>query len=81
MTKKNWSSEKEVGDPWSWGKFGLKIIPYQGVRVPVACTPHKKPSHHLVGGDEKEGGPNHSFIFTLTLSRERGVNLGHFNFL
>ena len=26
-------------DPWSWGKCGLKIIQYQGVGVPVVCTP------------------------------------------
>jgi hypothetical protein len=28
-----------VDDPWSWGKCGLKIIQYQGVGVPVVCTP------------------------------------------
>ncbi len=53
VIKKNWSSEEEVADlqgfdvglmplvddPWSWGKCGLKIIQYQGVGVPVLCTP------------------------------------------
>ena len=53
VIKKNWSSEEEVSDlqgldiglmplvddPWSWGKCGLKIIQYQGVGVPVVCTP------------------------------------------
>jgi glycosyltransferase involved in cell wall biosynthesis len=53
MIKKNWSSEEEVADlqgfdiglmplvddPWSWGKCGLKIIQYQGMGVPVVCTP------------------------------------------
>jgi len=53
VLKKNWSSEEEVADlqgfdiglmplvddPWSWGKCGLKIIQYQGVGVPVVCTP------------------------------------------
>ena len=53
VIKKNWSSEGEVADlqsfdigvmplmddPWSWGKCGLKIIQYQGVGVPVVCTP------------------------------------------
>lgn len=53
VVKKNWSSEEEVADlqgfdiglmplvddPWSWGKCGLKIIQYQGVGVPVVCTP------------------------------------------
>ena len=53
VIKKNWSSEEEVADlqgfdvglmplvddPWSWGKCGLKIIQYQGVGVPVVCTP------------------------------------------
>jgi glycosyltransferase involved in cell wall biosynthesis len=53
IVKKNWSSEEEVADlqgfdiglmplvddPWSWGKCGLKIIQYQGVGVPVVCTP------------------------------------------
>jgi glycosyltransferase involved in cell wall biosynthesis len=53
VIKKNWSSEEEVDDlqgfdiglmplvddPWSWGKCGLKIIQYQGVGVPVVCTP------------------------------------------
>jgi hypothetical protein len=28
-----------VDDPWSWGKCGLKIIQYEGVGVPVVCTP------------------------------------------
>ena len=28
-----------VEDPWSWGKCGLKIIQYQGVGLPVVCTP------------------------------------------
>ncbi len=53
VIKKHWSSEEEVtdlqgfdiglmplvDDPWSWGKCGLKIIQYQGVGVPVLCTP------------------------------------------
>jgi glycosyltransferase involved in cell wall biosynthesis len=53
VVKKNWSSKEEVADlqgfdiglmplvddPWSWGKCGLKIIQYQGVGVPVVCTP------------------------------------------
>ncbi|NWG04150.1 MAG: glycosyltransferase family 4 protein [Syntrophaceae bacterium] len=53
VIKKNWNSEEEVADlqefdiglmplvddPWSWGKCGLKIIQYQGVGVPVVCTP------------------------------------------
>jgi glycosyltransferase involved in cell wall biosynthesis len=53
VIKKDWSSEEEVADlqgfdiglmplvddPWSWGKCGLKIIQYQGVGVPVVCSP------------------------------------------
>ncbi len=53
VVKKFWSSEEEVldlqsfdiglmplvDDPWSWGKCGLKIIQYQGVGLPVVCTP------------------------------------------
>ncbi len=53
VIKKYWNSEEEVADlqgfdiglmplvddPWSWGKCGLKIIQYQGVGVPVICTP------------------------------------------
>ena len=53
VIKRNWTSEEEVADlqgfdiglmplvddPWSWGKCGLKIIQYQGVGVPVVCTP------------------------------------------
>jgi glycosyltransferase involved in cell wall biosynthesis len=53
VIKKNWTSEEEVADlqgfdiglmplvddPWSWGKCGLKIIQYQGVGVPVVCSP------------------------------------------
>ena len=53
VIKKAWSSEGEIADlqgfdiglmplvddPWSWGKCGLKIIQYQGVGVPVVCTP------------------------------------------
>ena len=53
VIKENWRSEREVADlqgfdiglmplvddPWSWGKCGLKIIQYQGVGVPVVCTP------------------------------------------
>lgn len=53
VIKKQWRSEEEVADlqsldiglmplvddPWSWGKCGLKIIQYQGVGVPVVCTP------------------------------------------
>ncbi len=53
VIKKEWRAEGEVkdlqgidigvmplvDDPWSWGKCGLKIIQYQGVGVPVVCTP------------------------------------------
>lgn len=53
VVKKDWKAEEEVldlqsfdiglmplvDDPWSWGKCGLKIIQYQGVGVPVVCTP------------------------------------------
>jgi glycosyltransferase involved in cell wall biosynthesis len=53
VAKKPWKSEEEVADlqsfdigvmplvddPWSWGKCGLKIIQYQGVGLPVVCTP------------------------------------------
>jgi len=53
VVKKMWKPEEEVADlqsfdiglmplvddPWSWGKCGLKIIQYQGVGVPVVCTP------------------------------------------
>src|SRR4030043_383275 len=53
VIKKNWTLDEEVADlqgfdiglmplvddPWSWGKCGLKIIQYQGVGVPVVCTP------------------------------------------
>jgi len=53
VVKKHWTSEEEIADlqsfaiglmplmddPWSWGKCGLKIIQYQGVGVPVVCTP------------------------------------------
>jgi glycosyltransferase involved in cell wall biosynthesis len=53
VVKKQWCSEEEVADlqsfdigvmpltddPWSWGKCGLKIVQYQGVGVPVVCTP------------------------------------------
>ncbi len=53
VVKKQWKSEEEVrdlqdfdiglmplvDDPWSWGKCGLKIIQYQGVGVPVVCSP------------------------------------------
>lgn len=53
VIKKRWSSDDEVrdlqsfdiglmplmDDPWSWGKCGLKIVQYQGVGVPVVCTP------------------------------------------
>jgi len=53
VIKKPWNSEHEVtdlqsfdigimplmDDPWSWGKCGLKIVQYQGVGVPVVCTP------------------------------------------
>jgi glycosyltransferase involved in cell wall biosynthesis len=53
VIKKLWKSEEEVEDlqgfdigvmplvedPWSWGKCGLKIVQYQGVGVPVVCTP------------------------------------------
>jgi glycosyltransferase involved in cell wall biosynthesis len=53
VDKKKWSSDEEVADlqsfdiglmplmddPWSWGKCGFKIIQYQGVGVPVVCTP------------------------------------------
>jgi len=53
VVKKLWKSEEEVedlqsfdiglmplvDDPWSWGKCGLKIVQYQGVGLPVVCTP------------------------------------------
>ncbi len=53
VIEKQWSSEDEIhdlqsfdiglmplmDDPWSWGKCGLKILQYQGVGVPVVCTP------------------------------------------
>lgn len=53
VVKKNWRPGEEVSDlqsfdigvmplmddPWSWGKCGLKIIQYQGVGLPVVCTP------------------------------------------
>jgi glycosyltransferase involved in cell wall biosynthesis len=53
VVKKLWTAEEEVRDlqgfdigvmplvedPWSWGKCGLKIIQYQGVGLPVVCTP------------------------------------------
>ena len=53
VIKKFWTHEEEVSDlqsfdigimplmddPWSWGKCGLKIIQYQGVGLPVVCTP------------------------------------------
>ena len=53
VIKKYWSAGEEVSDlqsfdiglmplvddPWSWGKCGLKILQYQGVGVPVVCTP------------------------------------------
>jgi glycosyltransferase involved in cell wall biosynthesis len=53
VVKKQWNSDDEirdlqsfdiglmplVDDPWSWGKCGLKIIQYQGVGLPVVCTP------------------------------------------
>jgi len=53
VVKKMWRLEEEVEDlqgfdigvmplvedPWSWGKCGLKIVQYQGVGVPVVCTP------------------------------------------
>lgn len=53
VIKKVWVLEEEVSDlqsfdigimplmddPWSWGKCGLKIIQYQGVGLPVVCTP------------------------------------------
>jgi glycosyltransferase involved in cell wall biosynthesis len=53
VIKKRWSSDDEVrdlqsfdiglmplmDDPWSWGKCGLKIVQYQGVGIPVVCTP------------------------------------------
>lgn len=53
VIKKDWKAEEEISDlqsfdiglmplmddPWSWGKCGLKIIQYQGVGVPVVCTP------------------------------------------
>jgi glycosyltransferase involved in cell wall biosynthesis len=53
VVKKMWRWEDEVkdlqgfaigvmplmDDPWSWGKCGLKIIQYQGVGIPVVCTP------------------------------------------
>ena len=53
VIKKRWKSDEEVedlqsfdiglmplvDDPWSWGKCGLKIVQYQGVGLPVVCTP------------------------------------------
>jgi glycosyltransferase involved in cell wall biosynthesis len=53
VVKKPWRPEEEVSDlqsfdigvmplmddSWSWGKCGLKIIQYQGVGIPVVCTP------------------------------------------
>lgn len=53
VIKKQWTQEEEVADlqsfdiglmplvddPWSWGKCGLKIVQYQGVGLPVVCTP------------------------------------------
>jgi glycosyltransferase involved in cell wall biosynthesis len=53
VIKKQWTSDEEVedlqsfdiglmplvDDPWSWGKCGLKIVQYQGVGLPVVCTP------------------------------------------
>jgi len=53
VIKKNWNQKEEIfdlqsfdigimpliDDPWSWGKCGLKIIQYQGVALPVVCTP------------------------------------------
>jgi glycosyltransferase involved in cell wall biosynthesis len=53
VIKKQWSADDEVqdlqsfdiglmplmDDPWSWGKCGLKIVQYQGVGLPVVCTP------------------------------------------
>ncbi|MCX8118175.1 MAG: glycosyltransferase family 4 protein [Desulfobacterota bacterium] len=53
VIKKNWRADEEVADlqsfdigmmplvddPWSWGKCGLKILQYQGVGLPVVCTP------------------------------------------
>ena len=53
VIKKEWGSDDEVqdlqsfdiglmplmDDPWSWGKCGLKIVQYQGVGLPVVCTP------------------------------------------
>lgn len=53
VIKKDWDEKDEVldlqsfdigimplmDDPWSWGKCGLKIIQYQGVGLPVVCTP------------------------------------------
>jgi glycosyltransferase involved in cell wall biosynthesis len=53
VIKKAWKADEEVrdlqdfdiglmplvDDPWSWGKCGLKIIQYQGVGVPVVCSP------------------------------------------
>jgi glycosyltransferase involved in cell wall biosynthesis len=53
VVKKQWKQDEEVDDlqsfdigvmpladdPWSWGKCGLKIVQYQGVGLPVVCTP------------------------------------------
>jgi len=53
VVKKQWKSDEEVedlqsfdiglmplvDDPWSRGKCGLKIVQYQGVGLPVVCTP------------------------------------------
>jgi glycosyltransferase involved in cell wall biosynthesis len=72
VIKKNWSLEEEVADlrgfdiglmplvddPWSWGKCGLKIIQYQGVGVPVVCTPVG------INKDLVEGGANGFWAMT-----------------
>ncbi len=79
VVKKNWSSESEVADlqgfdiglmplvddPWSWGKCGLKIIQYQGVGVPVLCTPVG------VNRDLVEDGVNGYYATTLSEWEEK----------
>ncbi len=79
VIKKNWSAEDEVADlqgfdiglmplvddPWSWGKCGLKIIQYQGVGLPVVCTPVG------VNRDLVEDGANGYYAMTPAEWEER----------
>jgi glycosyltransferase involved in cell wall biosynthesis len=79
VIKKNWSPEEEVADlqgfdiglmplvddPWSWGKCGLKIIQYQGVGVPVVCTPVG------INRDLVKGGVNGFYAMTPKEWEER----------